>query len=716
MFDKFTDKGGELPEDWKTVFTFIKQTADLINKGKLTISTGGAPAVEKSLQEKNAEIIKQNKSNAKEKLEMNIRKPTSGSNILVVMANDLMKSQQQAAKAQTEANTYLQGIYGDTTANRKSVKKGWVARGLQGTFGGNTSSSGKTSTKSRSKSKPKPQGFKEFVKDRLKSGVDAASTDDPKQGGGGAAVWGASALAKGVWKAGKWGAGFIGGRNKKAGESKKRLKRIEEQRKNINKEKMLMAGMANELEDLGEAKTDVEKAKRDSLREQIRARQATISEQAEGMASDLGRENVYQAGLKDPKRFGKKASKEDIEALEKYGKADAKQSILEDVIGKKSKIDDLLSDKKKEKTNPNVELLASILGGGEGFQYKQGGEGSQYKQGGEGSQHKQGGMLGGIFGGKSQAKKDMGAEYEKSNKLFKAMLKTKIVYAKGTRPKNYGEYVAGIYWKLHELVGDKDDEKGGKKQTGGKGILGSILGGAGGILATIIGGKLLKKIGPTLLKVATFGKFGKAAKAATTATKGGGVIAKILGKGGAKTGAKVAGKGLLKAGIKTGLKVGVKKLPILGALAAVGFAAHRLMKGDVVGAGMEMASGTAAIIPGFGTAGSFAIDAAIVARDLKNKGAVGANTPKTPDDVNALPDVKTSATKADMTRTEIPITTQQDVAVANAKSQEMFAELLSTKMVEKLKALMTSDFYADKARDDKQQMATSIMKSQYGVS
>jgi hypothetical protein len=99
---------------------------------------------------------------------------------------------------------------------------------------------------------------------------------------------------------------------------------------------------------------------------------------------------------------------------------------------------------------------------------------------------------------------------------------------------------------------------------------------------------------------------GKAAKealktggmgAAQAAMKGG-------GKGLAKTGGKFLGKSLL------------KKIPIVGALAGIGFGLSRLAEGDVLGAAGEVASGLAGTIPGVGTAASIGIDTALAARDM----------------------------------------------------------------------------------------------------
>ena len=73
------------------------------------------------------------------------------------------------------------------------------------------------------------------------------------------------------------------------------------------------------------------------------------------------------------------------------------------------------------------------------------------------------------------------------------------------------------------------------------------------------------------------------------------------------------------AGVKAAGKLGIKgtfgKIPLLSLGTAALFGGMRLAQGDVTGAGMEAASGLAATIPGWGTAGSLAIDAAIVGRD-----------------------------------------------------------------------------------------------------
>ena len=129
------------------------------------------------------------------------------------------------------------------------------------------------------------------------------------------------------------------------------------------------------------------------------------------------------------------------------------------------------------------------------------------------------------------------------------------------------------------------------------GIVGSMgtllgIGGGGGML-----GAAAMKLGPKL-----FGK--TAAKtAAKTGTK--------------KLAAKALGKTLL------------KKIPGIGLVAGLGFAASRLMKGDFIGAGGETLSGLASTIPGLGTGASIAIDAGLAARDasMANEPAAAPTAP-----------------------------------------------------------------------------------------
>jgi len=98
----------------------------------------------------------------------------------------------------------------------------------------------------------------------------------------------------------------------------------------------------------------------------------------------------------------------------------------------------------------------------------------------------------------------------------------------------------------------------------------------------------------------------------------------IAGKTAAKTAAKTGGKAVGKAVLKSALK----KIPIVGAIAGLGFAASRAMSGDWTGAAMEAGSGLAGTVPGIGTAASVGIDAALAARDA---GVMGGAVPPKPE-------------------------------------------------------------------------------------
>jgi len=95
------------------------------------------------------------------------------------------------------------------------------------------------------------------------------------------------------------------------------------------------------------------------------------------------------------------------------------------------------------------------------------------------------------------------------------------------------------------------------------------------------------------------------------------------------SGIKIAGKG--------GIKSLLKKIPILGALVGIGFAAKRAMDGDWLGAGMEFLSGIASIFPGVGTAVSVGLDAGLMAMDAG--GVTGNKATKTKSAKSSSPTV-----------------------------------------------------------------------------
>jgi hypothetical protein len=86
----------------------------------------------------------------------------------------------------------------------------------------------------------------------------------------------------------------------------------------------------------------------------------------------------------------------------------------------------------------------------------------------------------------------------------------------------------------------------------------------------------------------------------------------------------LAGKTAIEKEIGTeGLKMAGKKIPFgIGAAISLSSATSRFKKGDMVGAGLDLASGVASIVPGIGTAASFAIDGLNMARDVSHSGGL----------------------------------------------------------------------------------------------
>lgn len=159
-----------------------------------------------------------------------------------------------------------------------------------------------------------------------------------------------------------------------------------------------------------------------------------------------------------------------------------------------------------------------------------------------------------------------------------------------------------------------DEVVGGVAGAAGAGILGKMAGkfkkpasallkfakpavtGAAGLAGMVGMSKMGDKLTGSFTKLQE-----KVAPAATEAA------AKATG-GVAKSATKSAGKGIGKSLLK--------KIPVIGLLAGGAFAISRLLEGDYAGAGAELASGAASLVPGAGTAVSAGIDAALLARDI----------------------------------------------------------------------------------------------------
>jgi hypothetical protein len=161
---------------------------------------------------------------------------------------------------------------------------------------------------------------------------------------------------------------------------------------------------------------------------------------------------------------------------------------------------------------------------------------------------------------------------------------------------------------------------------GGAAIIGGILGGA---LPTVIG-----KLGPKLSKSSIKTPIGRTTKTGAPDMRykankiPGANVADDVVKTAAKTTTKTGAKTVAKVGTKSLGKSLLKKIPGIGLGAALLFAGQRVMAGDFVGAGMEVASGGASMIPGIGTGASVGIDAALAARDMGAFGGAPGTTPQ----------------------------------------------------------------------------------------
>ena len=154
-------------------------------------------------------------------------------------------------------------------------------------------------------------------------------------------------------------------------------------------------------------------------------------------------------------------------------------------------------------------------------------------------------------------------------------------------------------------------------QAASNSALSSIATGVISIAGAILTGMLAKKLGGAIIGKMMGGGMGggmmKGVVGAAAAAKGAGAT----GLGMAAKGAGAAGKiGL--AATKTAGKAALKAIPGIGLIASLGLMGSRLAQGDVMGAGMELASGAMGLVPGIGTAGSIAMSGAIAARDLSS--------------------------------------------------------------------------------------------------
>jgi hypothetical protein len=164
-------------------------------------------------------------------------------------------------------------------------------------------------------------------------------------------------------------------------------------------------------------------------------------------------------------------------------------------------------------------------------------------------------------------------------------------------------------------------------------------------------------------------------------------------KAGLEVAEKVGTKGIAKVGVKALGKSLLKKIPVIGLLTGVGFGLQRMMKGDMAGAALELASGAAGTIPGIGTAASIAIDGALAAKDM----GVFGSTAK-PSVGGAKPTIsKEQQAKSIQTGTKPTVDAVNTMGQKQVDAQKMVAE--------KAKVTLTETQYQNKLQ---QEMVTLI--------
>lgn len=221
---------------------------------------------------------------------------------------------------------------------------------------------------------------------------------------------------------------------------------------------------------------------------------------------------------------------------------------------------------------------------------------------------------------------------------------TKDMFKRENPNEDRDELLETISGGIGSLVGYEKNRKKGKGIFGALGITGTIgaLMGVGGLAGFLLTGNenLLFNVAKGArymfkgifsgLKASIKGIFGigKGLKGAKGLLKGFdtiGDIAKgaknlfnIFGKVGFKGASKTGAKSLAKVGSKGAAKAGLKKIPGVGAIMGLAFGAKRFKDGDFAGGLLEISSGIASTLPGFGTAASIAIDLYTMKRDLSN--------------------------------------------------------------------------------------------------
>jgi len=190
---------------------------------------------------------------------------------------------------------------------------------------------------------------------------------------------------------------------------------------------------------------------------------------------------------------------------------------------------------------------------------------------------------------------------------------------------------------------EKKEDKKEEKKGGMFGMLGDALKGMlslRGLLSPIgsmlksllaVGGTLLKGIGSAALKLAGLASTGiqKAAgfvkdkfttiKDKITGKPSVGAAESVVKKTAPEIAEKAGAKAAMKAGAKTAAKIASKAVPLLGTVAAAGFAYEAAKRGDWFGGALELASGVVSNVPVLGTAAGVALSGVQAAREISQQ-------------------------------------------------------------------------------------------------
>lgn len=168
------------------------------------------------------------------------------------------------------------------------------------------------------------------------------------------------------------------------------------------------------------------------------------------------------------------------------------------------------------------------------------------------------------------------------------------------------------------------------------------------------------------------------------------------------TGAKATGKALGTTAGRAAIKSGFKKVPLVGALAGLGFGTWRAFKGDFTGAGLEVASGAAGAVSftGVGAAASLGIDALLLGRDI----AIMAPDDMD-DDTRALLAVRLKAYGADSNQTKKILRLESVLSELFRKGEEQDSDMIR---------ILASEFGFDSKDETQVSYFATWLKNRFG--